>query len=122
MNLQRRDFLRIAGATAMTYSVPLFAQTRFPSRPITFIVPFAPGGTTDIIARIVAEPMGKLLGQTIIVENRGGGGGTIGAIALRNAAPDGHTLGIATVSTMATNPAVNPNTIRNSLPKTCRNF
>jgi tripartite-type tricarboxylate transporter receptor subunit TctC len=115
MNMQRRNFLNAVGTTAITFSLPAFAQTKFPSRPITFIVPFAPGGTTDIIARIVAEPMGKLLGQTIVVDNRGGGGGTIGAIALRNAAPDGHTLGIATVSTMATNPAVNPNTGYNPL-------
>jgi len=115
MDMQRRNFLNAVGTTAITFSLPAFAQIKFPSRPISFIVPFAPGGTTDIIARIVAEPMGKLLGQTIVVDNRGGGGGTIGAIALRNATPDGYVLGIATVSTMATNPAVNPNTGYNPL-------
>jgi tripartite-type tricarboxylate transporter receptor subunit TctC len=80
----------------------------FPSKPITMIVPFAPGGTTDIVARIVADKLGKELGQAVIVENRGGGGGSIGAAAISKATPDGYTIGVSTVSTHAVNAACNP--------------
>lgn len=79
----------------------------FPSKPITIIVPFAPGGTTDIVARVVADRLGQELGQSVIVENRGGGGGALGAMALSKSEPDGYTLGVSTVSTHAVNPACN---------------
>ena len=82
-----------------------FAQT-YPAKPITLIIPFPPGGSTDIVGRIAAEGMGRELGQPFVVDNRGGAAGAIGAKAIADAAPDGYTLGIATISTHVVNPIV----------------
>jgi len=85
------------------------AADGYPDRPVKLVVPFAPGGTTDIIARIVSQKMQPNFGQPMIVENRAGAGGVIGATDTAKALPDGYNLGVATVSTIATAPAMEPN-------------
>ncbi len=82
------------------------ARAAWPDRPITAIVPFAPGGGTDGVARILAENLGRLLGQPVVIENRGGANGTIGAVAAARARPDGYTLFFTTGTTQAINTAL----------------
>ncbi len=85
------------------------AQDAYPSRTINLIVPFAAGGSTDVIARVIADAMRPTLGQSIIVDNRAGAGGSTGTAAIAKAPPDGYTIGMGTASTLAINPAVYKN-------------
>jgi tripartite-type tricarboxylate transporter receptor subunit TctC len=82
------------------------AQSDYPSRPVTLMVPFTAGGSTDVVARLVAAGMAKSLGQQVVVDNRGGAGGNIGAAAVARAEPDGYTMLMGTVATHALNPAL----------------
>jgi tripartite-type tricarboxylate transporter receptor subunit TctC len=88
--MKRRALL--AAVPAVLAAPAIGAQQSFPNRPITVVVPFAAGGSSDAITRLIAEPMGRDLGQSVVVENVGGAGGTIGAARVANARPDGHTL------------------------------
>ncbi len=101
----RRYCLMLVAAMAVSFASAVSAQS-FPAKPIKLVVPFAPGGSTDLVARMLAERMGPLLGQTVTVDNRGGAGGTLGADLVAKATPDGYTLLMGTVSTHGASPAI----------------
>ncbi|MDX3904273.1 MAG: tripartite tricarboxylate transporter substrate binding protein [Pigmentiphaga sp.] len=106
-NLRRRVWLALAGAAV---SMPAVGAASYPAGPIRLIVPFQAGGLTDILARLIAERLGDEQGWTIVVENRPGAGGNIGAEAVARSAPDGLTLLMGSIGTNATNPFVYRNT------------
>ena len=112
--MNRRYVLALA-ALAMTAAGGAALAQSYPNKVIKLQIPFAPGGTTDIIGRVMADPLGKAMGQIVIIENKAGGGGVIGATETARAVPDGYNLGMATVSTTAANPAINPKTPYNPL-------
>jgi tripartite-type tricarboxylate transporter receptor subunit TctC len=102
-------FLAKSGLAALAMlSAPAFAQ-QYPAKPITIIVPFAAGGPTDIVARLIGEHMGHTLGQTFIVEDIGGAGGSLGMTRAAQAAPDGYTIAIGNMGTQSAAPALYPN-------------
>jgi tripartite-type tricarboxylate transporter receptor subunit TctC len=103
--MHRRHLIAALLASSLVGSA--FAQN-YPSKAIRLQVPFAPGGTTDIVARVISEPLAKAIGQSVVVENKAGGGGVVGATETAKALADGYNLGMATVSTTAANPAINP--------------
>jgi tripartite-type tricarboxylate transporter receptor subunit TctC len=92
--------LAVAGITALR------AQGAYPDHTVTMIIPFPPGGSTDVIGRVVAEGLRSVLGHPVVVDNRGGAGGSLGTAAIAKSAADGYTIGMGTASTLAINPAV----------------
>jgi tripartite-type tricarboxylate transporter receptor subunit TctC len=107
MNLPRRQLLHLgAAAVALPVVSRISRAQAYPTRPITIVVPFAPGGLADVIGRIVAEGMRASLGQTVIIENVGGAGGNIGTGRVARAAPDGYTLVLGIWNTHVANGAI----------------
>ncbi|HSV70483.1 MAG TPA: tripartite tricarboxylate transporter substrate binding protein BugE [Methylibium sp.] len=115
MQRQPRRLVLATVAAALLAAAGAASAQAYPNKPVRLVVPFAPGGTTDIIARVVAEKIAGPLGQTMLVENKGGGGGVIGADQIAKSPADGYALGMATVSTTAANPAINPKMPYNTL-------
>ena len=101
--MKRRSAL-VAGLGALAAPAIVRAEAKYPERTVRLVIPFAPAGPTDIIGRMVAEKMTGLLGQTMIVDNKAGAAGSIGAVEVKNAKPDGYTLLFAPSSTHAVNP------------------
>src|SRR3954469_20276081 len=94
----------LGGALAAVAARPGLAQAAWPSRPLRLIVPFPPGGATDLLARVLAERLGARLGQAVVVENRGGAAGVIAAELASRAEPDGYALFFASIGTASINP------------------
>ncbi len=103
IHTRRSSLLLTASGLGLVITDGARAQAAFPTRPIRLVVPFPAGGTTDILGRIVAEPLGQRLGQPVVVDNRPGAGGGIGADVVAKADPDGHTLLMTTIGTAAIN-------------------
>ena len=104
MTLNRRQVLAGAAGAALAGAPAIHAQSAWPAKPIRFVVPFAPGGTSEIVARSVAAELTKQLGQTVFVENKPGGAGVTAMAEVARAAPDGYTIILSHVGTMAVNP------------------
>ena len=104
----RRRHLILSSAGAALCPTALWAQAGWPNKPVRIVVPFAAGGTTDILARALAPELGRVFGQTFIVDNKPGAGGNLGADAIAKSAPDGYNLLMGTVGTQAINAALYP--------------
>ena len=94
----------LTGLAALLLSLPALSQDAYPSRPIRLVVPYAPGGVSDITGRIVAQKMTELIGQTVVVENRAGAGGMVGTGAVAKSEPDGYTIVLSSLSAYAIGP------------------
>jgi tripartite-type tricarboxylate transporter receptor subunit TctC len=112
------SFMRLTATLVLALALapaPAFAQAPYPSKPIRMIVPFAPGGASDFVARIISPRLGELLGQQIIIDNKAGASGNIGMDAAAKSAPDGYTLFLGNIGTIAINPAIFSNLSMNPL-------
>ena len=105
----KKAILAAVVAPFVLAAIAAAAQQNFPTRPVRLIVPYPPGGNVDITARIIGPTLGELLGQTVVVDNRGGGGGNVGAHLVAKATPDGHTLLMGSSGPLSVNPVVVPN-------------
>lgn len=105
----RRDALLSAAALAAGAALPVSAQNAWPTKPISLVVPFPPGGSVDISARLINAPLAKILGQPVVIDNRGGAGGSVGTSYVAKAPRDGYTLIVASQSTHVANPVMQPN-------------
>jgi tripartite-type tricarboxylate transporter receptor subunit TctC len=121
----RRSFMTRASTTlfcSLTLATALAAPgiasaAGYPEKPITLVVPYPPGGATDIIGRVVAQKLGGALGQTVVIDNRGGAGGNIGAAAVAKAAPDGYTLLMGALTSHSIMATLEKKTIKYDLEK-----
>jgi tripartite-type tricarboxylate transporter receptor subunit TctC len=105
--MRRREFIvLVVGALVALSLAPGAAAQPYPARPVTLVIPFPPGGGNDALGRMVADKMSKSIGQQIVVDNRGGAGGTIATRAVARASPDGHTILLAYTGTLAINPSL----------------
>jgi tripartite-type tricarboxylate transporter receptor subunit TctC len=108
--MRRREFIvLLGGAVASSFAAGPAAAQAYPSRPVTLVIPFPPGGGNDALGRMVAEKMSRLIGQQIVVDNRGGAGGTIATRTVARSNPDGHTILLAYTGTLAINPSLYAN-------------
>jgi tripartite-type tricarboxylate transporter receptor subunit TctC len=108
--MRRREFIVLVGGALVAPSLaPGAAAEPYPTRPVTLVIPFPPGGGNDALGRMVADKMSKSIGQQVVVDNRGGAGGTIATRAVARASPDGHTILLAYTGTLAINPTLYPN-------------
>ena len=106
---RRAALVALAGGVLACAALPAAAQDAYPSKPVTLVIPFPPGGSADILGRIVAKRLADELGQPVVADNRPGAGTLVGAGAVAKAAPDGHTLLVSSGSTFTVNPALRPN-------------
>ncbi|MDQ2137044.1 tripartite tricarboxylate transporter substrate binding protein [Alcaligenaceae bacterium A4P071] len=107
MALDRRQFLTAAASLPLTgLSLPAWAQQTWPSRPVRIVVPYPPGGSSDIIARLISQPLSEVLKQTVVVENKPGANGNVGAGLVVQAAEEGHTVLLCDVGALAISPSV----------------
>lgn len=108
MKMSTKLLKRLVVSTLVAIAATSAVAQGYPKKPIRFVIPYPPGGTTDLVGRAFATHLSKILGQPVVVDNRGGAAGSLGTSLVANADPDGYTLGMSSVAPFAVNPACNP--------------